>query len=246
MERAIKTYKAIFFRLLARYPTENYSNILKICQVIYNNKTHRGIYFFTPHRVHHDTNIASTVMRKNLRIYEDHERESRNMFQSLAKDQKLSLGDKVRLRRRKSLISKESEIFYPRVSTEIYTIEKIKREKFPYLYILKGLNKQFYAFQLLKSNELTINNSTQKNSTKHTTLPPTQKIKIINAVAKNDKQTRTGRSYGKQIVYEISINDKKEFVDTQTLLLYKKLFSNAIFEYDNTFYLNPELKKLIV
>ena len=170
------------------------------------------------------------------------------MFQSLAKDQKLLLGDKVRLRRRKALISKESEIFYPRLSTEIYTIKKIKKEKFPYLYILEGLkHKQFYAFQLLKSNELMLKTRAQKRTpTESITQPPSQKIKVNNAVVKNDKQTRTGRSYGTQIVYEITINDKKEFIDKQTLLLYKKLFSNAVFEYDNSFYRDPELKKLIV
>ena len=169
------------------------------------------------------------------------------MFQSLAKDQKLLLGDKVRLRRRKALIGKESEIFYPRLSTEIYTIEKIKKEKFPYLYILKELNnKQFYAFQLLKSNEVIPKKKVRTTPSDRIAPPSTKKIMINNAVAKNDKQTRTGRSYGKQIVYEITVNDKKEFVDKQTLLLYKKLFSDAIFEYDNSFYLDPELKKLIV
>lgn len=201
---------------------------------------------FTPHRAHFDLPTASIIFRKNLNVYNLHERESKNLYQSLPKDQKLSVGDRVRLKYQKAIISKESQIFNPRLSNEIYTIKEVLREKFPYFYTLNELKtRKFYAFQLYKSNNLLTKLRTQRKPSHIATTPTKQTILVKSATEKTSKTTRTGRSYGRAIVYEIVKNNKTEYVDRDALLLYKKLFSN-ILEYDDSFHSNSKLNKLIV
>lgn len=201
---------------------------------------------FTPHKAHFDTPTASIIFRKNLNVYNLHERESKNLFQSLPNDQKLAVGDRVRLKYEKAVIRKESEIFNPRLSNEIYTVKEILKKKFPYFYTLNELkSRKFYAFQLHKSNHLIINNRAQRNPSPFSTPPTKRTILVKAATEKDSKTTRTGQSYGRAIVYEIVKNNKTEYVDKDTLLLYKRLFSNVL-EYDDSFYSNSELTKLIV
>ena len=189
--------------------------------------------------------VSSLVLRKHLKATNQHQESSSSLFQSLPKDQKLGLLDRVRLKNPKPLIRKESSIFYPSLSNNIYTVQRIKRDRFPYLYCLAEIpNRTFYAWQLVKIDENLSNYAIKKREEQKET--SNQIIDIKNVTKNPSKILRNNKPYGTEYIYEIVHNNSTQFVDRDTLILYKKLFHPTILRYSNTFYTDPNLKNLIV
>ena len=105
LERQIRSWKAIFFRYLLKFPTvKNYQHLIHLTQIAFNNSKHRGLYNLSPHFVHHFDYAASLVLRKSLRDYKSHQSDAFRRYQSLHENKRLKLDDVVRLRYPKKLI----------------------------------------------------------------------------------------------------------------------------------------------
>ena len=151
----------------------------------------------------------------------------------------------VRLKFRKPVIYKQAPIFNPLISDKIYTIERIKKERYPYLYELKEIDgKYFYAWNLLKVDKNIHDESEkQKEILKKDQTMNKKIIYVKNAISKDSKVTRSKNAYGHDITYVILKDDQVEFIDQNTLKLYKKLFNDSV-QYDDIFFIDPKLKKL--
>ena len=144
IERSIRSYKKIFFRLLLRFPTEKYSNLIHLTQICYNSTRHSALFNQTPHRVQVDAHMACLVMQKQLRQYSAHQLQTCKMLQNLKSSARLSLGDTVRIRTEKSIIRKESSVFSPQLTEELHVVTKIDRSKLPYVFTLDSKDSMRY------------------------------------------------------------------------------------------------------
>ena len=97
-----------------------------------------GIFGYTPHKVHFCTHASSIVVRKLLSQNCERQLQSKKIYQRLANWQKIEVGDFVRVKNLKKIIQKESSVFYPGATTEIYKIRLIDKAQWPYLFSLEG------------------------------------------------------------------------------------------------------------
>ena len=198
-----------------------------------------------------DPHACSIVLRKLLRRYEAHKQASYSMYQSLPTDQRLQIDDKCRLRFRKMLIRKESSVFAPSVSKEVYTITEIDKSKLPYLYkINNGKNQLYYAWNLLKVDKdmlAKISEPIERNKNQQTKAQPIKVQMVVNET----KQLKNGKKIPNPsgAMYKIQKeNETKggEYVTKNTLMKYKELFGDNILQYDEIFMSDPYYKNFIV
>ena len=238
-ERQIRSFKQIFFRLLLRFPSEKYAHLIHLTQVAFNSRAHAGIFNETPHRAQHFDYTASRILRKTLKDQQRHQAENQSVFRNLKETQKIKLGDSVRIKQPKQVIRKESSVFAPQVSGEIFTITRVDRSKFPYIYTLNNNeNKRYYAWSLSKVDPsiLAQAETHQKN------LAQKQPVIIVrNVTPSSNIVLRSGKALvnPQELTYEIEKNGQREFVDKRTLSLYKKLFGKHIFQFEQTVLENP-------
>ena len=251
LERQIRSWKAIFFRYLLKFPTiKNYQHIIHLTQIAFNSSKHRGLYQLTPHFVHHFDYAASLVLRKSLRDYKSHQSDAFLRYQSLHENKRLKLHDVVRIRYPKKLIRKESSVFYPQTSEKTYRITKISTAKIPYVYFLDDdLTRRYYGWNLMRVNPITTTENIRiekEMSTNHSTSRPI--IVVKNIIPGSDHKLRSGRMllHPFEMTYDTLKNGVREFVDANTLKLYKRLFGQNILQYDQLVLDNPDLKKHII
>lgn len=238
VERAVRSFKAIFFRLLIRFPSQRYSNLIHLTQIAYNSKPHSGIFHETPHRAQHFDYTASKILRKILEEYKEHQEEAQSLFRNLKEFQKIKLGDSVRIRHPKQLIRKESSVFTPQVTSEIYTITRVDRTKLPYVYSLNNNeNKRYYAWSLLKVSPDIVS----KVETYQKEQAEKNPIIILKSIMPQTTSLRSGKTliHPQDLTFEIEKNGQQEFVDKNTLVLYKKLFGSNVLQYDQSVLDNP-------
>ena len=142
IERQIRGIKSLFFKHLFAFRVTNYEVLCKLIEVAWNNQRHGGIFFYKPVEVYHDQHIASKVTRLSSVRYKKHQEKSKNIFNQLKESEKLKVGDRVLLALPKKVIRKESSVFYPRFSEEIFIIESIEKTRFPFVYQLKDFPKK--------------------------------------------------------------------------------------------------------
>ena len=234
----------MFFKILLRYPTTSYSKIIAIAQSVYNNSDHRAIYSLKPHRVHFDNAAASFVLRNNLKKYEHHKKGASSIYCNLSKDQRLNIGDTVRLRNPKPIIRKESSVFFPSVTEETFKITNICKKDFPYVYQLSGKQRRYYAWHLVKVNEKIIQQA-QNYKKNPLTL---QKLYVKNAFLRPSRHLRSGRATNSDLVYAIQKDnsDTVEYVSKNVLSSYIKLFGKDAINYDKQFFENPTMKSYVI
>ena len=246
VERSIRSYKNLFFRLLLRYPTEKYTNLIHLTEIAFNNRPNSGIFNYTPHRVQHFDHTASIVLQKSLLKYKKHQVASLSVFQNLKESQKLKIQDLVRIRLPKQLIRKESAVFTPQVSEEIFTITKVDRSRLPYIYTLNhNESKKHYAWSLMKIDPSILNKG---ESLKHEMATQKPNIVVQNITPKQQNTLRNGKIiyHPSDVTYEVEKNGVKEFVDKATLLLYKKLFGVHTLQYSPHLKENPSSRPYIL
>ena len=243
-ERQIRSLKQIFFRLLLRFPSEKYTNLIHLTQIAFNSRAHSGIFNETPHRAQHFDYTASKILRKKLKEHEQHQTENQSIFRNLKESQKLKLGDTVRLKHPKQIIRKESSVFTPQVSRELFTVTRIDRSKFPYIYSLDhNENKRYYAWSLSKVDPLIITQAETYQKDLARTKPV---ILVKNVTQRKNIMLRSGKTLiapHHELTYEIEKNGQREFVDINTLNLYKKLFGEHVLQYDQNVLENPLFTK---
>ena len=192
-----------------------------------------------------DTHQSSLVLRKHLKETNQHQLRCYSVFQNLNEHQKLEPNDSVRIRNRKKLIRKEASIFHPQVSHEVYTIERIRKDKLPYLYQLHEIKDRFfYGWQLVKVDRSLLKYADQQKQQQQQNSQ--QIIEIVNATKRPSKILRNNKVYGDEIIYEVIHNGQKEYLDKNTLLLYQKLFKPTILRYAKSFYTDPNMSNLII
>lgn len=252
IERQIRSWKALFFRFLLRFPTvKNYEHLIHLTQIAFNSKSHKGLFQFNPHLVQHFDYAASVVFRKSLVTYEKHQSDAFLRYQTLHENRKLKINDVVRIRYPKKLIRKESSVFYPQVSEETYVIKKILTQRLPYQYILENrpTDEKFYAWSLMKVNPLIEkeNDLHENKAIKEKSLSKPV-IVVNNIIPQVESKLRSGKKYAHafEMSYDITNNGTRQFVDGNTLKLYKRLFGPKILTYDQDILNDSHLKKYII
>lgn len=239
--------KKVFFKLLLRYPTQKYENLLALTENIYNNTEHSSLTSnsastkkhikFTPYRVHFDTHISSLVLRSRLKKYDEHQIKAKDSFTKLHASQKLSKNDKVRIKNEKRVIQKESGVFNPSIQKQVYEIESVDKKKFPYVFRLKNHPRTFYSWHLIKTSKetLLLENLPFQNHSQN-------KIEILSAIPqqrilRNRKSIDTNNYQ-----YKILRNGKYEILSSEDLKFQKKIFGSKILKYNKDFFdKNPQL-----
>ena len=193
---------------------------------------------YTPHRAHFDNYVSSKILRKNLQIYRENQEEAKNIFERLDNDKILKIGDKVRLKLTKQIIRKESGLFNPLVSEEIFEISNINSDRFPKSYLLKEFeNRFFYAWNLVKVDERIIQEA-KKQKKKHLVLQDeASTISVLDIKKRESDMLRSKKILPSksEIMYEILHKDEKQFVTKDTLLLFKKMFNDNVLKYSAKF-----------
>ena len=92
-----------------------------------------------------------------------------NYFLKTPANNQIQIGSKVRIKKKENIFRKTNPVFSSIWTEEIYEVIKIKKEVFPKIFYVNGLNKGFYSFhlQLISSSEPVLNT------------PLTEKIHII-------------------------------------------------------------------
>ena len=222
-----RTLKRIFFKLLLRYPTQNYQTLLSLTENLYNNETRRNLQGFSAYRCHFDTHIASLVFRARLRIAEKHQEKAVNTFKKISDNQKLAVNDQVRIRNAKKVIQKESGVFNPTLQSEVHIVSHIDREKLPYVYSLKDHKKKFYIWHLSKTHNATEPHNEPIRDTGNN-------IEVLSATAQQ-RQLRSRGVDTKNYMYKVLKNNKTQILTEEDLKLQKKIFGKNILNYSPFF-----------
>lgn len=153
-----------------------------------------------------------------------------NYFLKTPANNQIQIGSKVRIKKKENIFRKTNPVFSSIWTEEIYEVIKIKKEVFPKIFYVNGLNKGFYSFhlQLISSSEPVLNT------------PLTEKIHVIGIEHENSfLRNRKIIPSRHEISYIIKKNNETETVKASDLLLYKKTFGNDILTYDS-FFQQPE------
>ena len=163
------------------------------------------------------------------------QKKARKMYENKPNEQILRVHDAVRLKLQRRLIRKESSLFNPLISKEIYHISKINSDRFPYKYALQEIPGKFwYAWNLQKIDENIFKEAEKikgeflKNSKNST-------IMVNDVIFRDTKMLRSGKNRSSEIMYKIMHNDHVEFLTKENLLLYKKIFSDNTLQYSPKF-----------
>ena len=251
LERQIRTYKSIFFRYLLRFPTvKNYDQLIHLTQITFNSRPHAGLKNMTPHLVQHFDYAASIVFRNSLVRSNQHQSDVFQRYQRLQENKKLKLNDVVRIRYPKKLIRKESSVFYPQVSEQTFVIKEILTKRLPYQYVLQGREfEKYYAWSLMKVNPfIEKENLIQEDRAIKEKSPSRPVIIVNNIIPRVESKLRSGKKYTHafEMSYDITNNGIRQFVDENTLKLYKRLFGQKILNYSEEILSNTGLQKYIV
>ena len=228
LERAIRSAKEVMFRLLLHFQTNHIDNIVKLTMAIMNHRCHRGIYNFSPFSAHTDTHVMSEISRMNSITRKHRENLSMSQYAKQSPQQRLNLGDLVRVRQKRHIF-KKSPIFYPIWSTEFYKIIAIDRSQFPFTYQLDDkTNKQYYSFSLQRLSAK--NNNIQSAN-------PQNRILVQKYTKKNPTSLRSGkqRTDKHDIVYTILHKGKIEEASANDLKLFKQLYGANVLLYHPSF-----------
>ena len=174
-----------------------------------------------------------------MKIYRGNQEKAKNIFERLDNDKILKIGDKVRLKLTKQIIRKESGLYNPLVSKEIFEISNINSDRFPKSYCLKELeHRLFYAWNLVKIDERIVKEA-EKQEKKHLILQDeeTSTISVLDIKKRESDMIRSKKILPSksEIMYEILHKDEKQFVTKDTLLLFKKMFNDNVLKYSAKF-----------
>ena len=193
-----------------------------------------------------------------MKEHRKHQREALDRYQLLSESQKIKVGDFVRIRHTKPLIRKESAVFFPHTSESVFKVTEVKNQYLPYSYVLNdNTSKTYYGWSLVKVSPsiLDMASRTSHNPVMRQNSHPTNQssdkpvITVQNIVAKTDsKKLRSGKvlTHAFDMTYDILKDGERQFVDKETLKLYKRLFGSQILQYDETLLNDPEKAKHII
>ena len=139
-ERAIRSTKDAFFKLLYTLPSKNYEKIIKLVQNSVNNKEHSSLKNYTPIQVFHDDHVKSLIARENNKSFKNHQTQSRSIFSKIKNAEKLAVGDEVLLKLKKKPFQKEQSVLYKRWSEKHYFIAAVDKTEYPPLYSLRDFH----------------------------------------------------------------------------------------------------------
>jgi len=247
VERVIRSLKKIYFRFLLRLKTNDIAKLVSLSTSVYNNRKHTslksGDTIFTPIEAHFSSHAASLINRQNIQDEGRKQIVYASIFKNISKQNRLVEGDEVFLRKKKSVIRKESAVFNPNLdTTTIYKVTKVDRTKFPHVFSLSGKlkNRKFYFFELQKIDQFYHDNKQR------------DEIKVLDIVKSYDigeGTLRSGRKLEKDQTVEYLIRrsgkNSDEIISRIELSLYKKLFGKSSLQYSEKFE-NVELEKYIV
>ena len=237
--------KKVFFRILIRHPSLQYDKVVHLTEVVLNSTPSRAIAYYTPHRVQFDNYISSKVLRQQLQLYRKNQEEAKNVFERLDNDKTFKIYDKVRLKLTKQIIRKESGLFNPLVSKEVFEISAVNSDRYPWSYRLKELpgHRLFYAWNLVKVDERILKEADKQ---KHLVLQndETTSIDVIDIKKRESNMLRNKKILPSksEIMFEILHKGERQFVTKETLLLFKKMFDDDVLKYSMKFDL-PEFQQ---
>ena len=197
---------------------------------------------YSPFQTHFDSHVSSLIARYNSGQSRERERAAKDVF-SLRPENRLKVGDIVLLKNKRGSFYKSSPLFYPTFSSQSYTVEKVDKKAFPWLYSLSQISdkkRKFYGFELFKIET--------GHSSKNDLLPSKkgEKILVKDILLQNPSKLRSGKILpGKEkVFYVISKNDQQDRVPKETLTLFKQSLGNVLV-YDKSFF-TPEKQKYII
>ena len=253
VERQIRSYKRIFFRLLLRFPTvKNYEHLIHLTQISFNSRVHSSTGF-TPHFHQTFDYAAGLYLRRILHEDKIHQTKAFDKYHLLRESQKLRVHDKVRIRNTKPLIRKESSVFFPHTSQTVHVITAIDTRRLPYSFEVDHNKKiKWYGWNLVKVSPSILNiihESEQPNT--NTTSSPHHKpvIKVLNILPQTDStKLRSGKTltHAYEMTYDIVKDGERQFVNKEILNLYKRLFGPRILQYDEKLLVDTQMRKHII
>lgn len=249
VERQIRSYKLIFFRLLLRFPTvKNYEHLIHLTQITFNSRIHR-MTGFTPHFLQTFDYAAGQHLRNVLHEDKVHQKKAFDKYQLLRESQKLRLGDEVRIRNTKPLIRKESAVFFPQTTETVHKITHVDTSRLPYTFQVEGSRLRHYGWNLVKVSPTILNilNENEQQQTANTQNKPV--IRVQNIIPQTDtNKLRSGKklTHSYEMTYDIVKDGERQFVDKEILQLYKRLFGSRILQYDTALLNDPQKLKHVI
>lgn len=145
----------------------------------------------------------STIKNKPIDVFTGKELNEQTIIRV---DVNYNIGDKVRIMKTKKVFSKGDEITY---STEIYTIEKINKNKIK----LKDVDKLYKPYEIKKVGDIieVDDNIIEEPETQTATIKHDREMKELEIKPENiirEKRTRTRTEKGQE--YDNTINNKKK------------------------------------
>ena len=175
-------------------------------------------------------------------MFQNRQKEYFSLYKNISNNfqRSLNVGDKVLVSLKSHKLQKQSSIFYKRMTTNSYIIEKKDTTKFPYIYTLlnypKTVNK-FYEFQLYKISspsqnkykqlfvkDISFNNELEENFTRSGHFKKENNDNIIYLV--HDPITQTTENLSKEnlkktvLKYNIDLKWDKSLFDSNEKVKY--------------------------
>ena len=171
--------------------------------------------------------------------YRQHQLMSMELFSHVKPRDVITVNSRVKVQKLRSVFRKFQPLHSPLWSEEIYTVTKIDKQKFPFVYEVTGLKKKFYAFQLLKVSEYYP--LERKNSLE-------TRILVQKCVVPSRFTLRSGRKTvlnDENVIYTILKDNVVSTVDKEELIRFKRSLGNDVLVY-SPFFSKPANLKFIV
>ena len=204
--------------MLFSLKNQSYAHILKLCEQIYNNRRHRGIYSEKPILCHYDTHISSIVAKKNIESFQNQQKQIKNIFKP---GTDLSIGDRVLLRKRKSTFHRDNVVFNAQFHEEPLEILEVNDKVLPHTFKIESFpSKYFYRWELKKIT------SAYGFLEKQTPDASDSKIRVLDFYYENPPTLRNKKSLNNRRVlyFKIERDNKVETISEDNLRFFKRIF----------------------
>ena len=225
----MRSVKRLFFSMLFTFKTQSYAHILKLCEQIYNNRKHRGIFSQTPILCHFDTHIAAYVAKKNIEAFQIQQKQIKNIFQPSTD---LSVGSKVLLRKRKSTFHRDNAVFNTHFHETPLKILEIDSKVLPHTFKIESFpSRYFYRWELKKI-------TSEYGFFEKQTSDPLTKIQVLDFYHENPPTLRSKKSLNNRqiLFYKIKRNNKLETISEDNLRFFKRILGENTLEFAPLFH----------
>ena len=187
----------------------------------------------SPYEAHFNSLESCRLARRNLRLHSDRQTKLKSLY-STKPNNIFRKGDRVLIRTKKHSFHKYSPIAYPTFSDTAYTIDKVHKEVYPFVYSLaesSNKKRRYYGFELLRLDP-TYDEIKERNNALGK-----DKIFVEDVRLEEPSKLRSGRAIaGKEkAIYQVWQNGNKDTVGAKSLELWKTVLGEDILVYGPAF-----------